>query len=309
MSTERDMTRIVRSWLRTEEHESADRVLDTVLDLLDATPQRRSWWPARRIADMNTYAKILIAAAAVVVVAVVGLNLLPANGGVGGAASPSPTASPTPSPSPSWGLRTEPTFAVGAFPKSGSLSVGRHTMTQNGIAFSLEIATSAWHSDGPQVAPDGGTFTRGSGTSDKVWMLFWSIDGVYSDPCGHVPGPKLSPSAADLAAAVAALPATDIVTPPTDVTIGGRPAKYVAIKFGADLGCTASQYAMWYDDVPCGADDPCYRYVSSPGDQVNRVWITEIDGKHVWIEAETSDTVDPAVDAEVQAMIDSIKWE
>ena len=49
MSTERDVTRIVRSWLRTDEHESADRVLDTVLDLLDATPQRRSWWPARRI--------------------------------------------------------------------------------------------------------------------------------------------------------------------------------------------------------------------------------------------------------------------
>ena len=98
MSTERDMTRVVRSWLRTDEHESADRVLDTVLDLLDATPQRRSWWPARRIADMNTYAKILIAAAAIVVVAVVGLDLLPANGGVGGAASPSPTAQTTSRP-------------------------------------------------------------------------------------------------------------------------------------------------------------------------------------------------------------------
>ena len=51
MDTERDVTRIVRSWLRTDEHESADRVLDNVLALLDATPQRRSWWPARRIAQ------------------------------------------------------------------------------------------------------------------------------------------------------------------------------------------------------------------------------------------------------------------
>ena len=72
MSADRDITRIVRSWLRTDEHESADRVLGIVLALLDTTPQRRSWWPARRIADMNAYAKILIAAAAVVVVAVVG---------------------------------------------------------------------------------------------------------------------------------------------------------------------------------------------------------------------------------------------
>ena len=30
MTTDRDMTRIVRSWLRTDEHESADRVLDGV---------------------------------------------------------------------------------------------------------------------------------------------------------------------------------------------------------------------------------------------------------------------------------------
>ena len=41
MSTDRDTTRIVRSWLQTDEHESADRVLDAVLDQLDATPQRR----------------------------------------------------------------------------------------------------------------------------------------------------------------------------------------------------------------------------------------------------------------------------
>ena len=35
MSTDRETTRIVRSWLNTEERESADRVLDAVLDRLD----------------------------------------------------------------------------------------------------------------------------------------------------------------------------------------------------------------------------------------------------------------------------------
>ena len=92
MHTEQDVSRIVRSWLRVDEHESADQVLAIVLDSLDATPQRRPRWPARRIATMNTTAKFAIAAAAVVVVAVVGINLLPSTGGVGGtAASPSPT--------------------------------------------------------------------------------------------------------------------------------------------------------------------------------------------------------------------------
>ena len=44
---------------------------------------------------MNTYAKLIAAAAAVVVVAVVGYQFLPGNGGVGG----QPTIAPSPSPS------------------------------------------------------------------------------------------------------------------------------------------------------------------------------------------------------------------
>jgi hypothetical protein len=84
MSVEPDLTRIVRSWLRTDEHESASRVLNNVLALLDATPQCRPMRLARRTADMNGYVKLAIAAAAVMVVAVVGFNLLPASGGVGG---------------------------------------------------------------------------------------------------------------------------------------------------------------------------------------------------------------------------------
>ena len=75
MSTDRDTTRIVRSWLRTEEHESADRVLDAVLDHLDTTPQRRfTWWPARRFSHMNNTAKLALVAAVFVVAALLGYN-------------------------------------------------------------------------------------------------------------------------------------------------------------------------------------------------------------------------------------------
>ena len=84
MHPEASVTHIVRSWLRADEHESADRVLGNVLAALDTTPQRRSWGPARRITDMNNFAKLGIAAAAVVVGAVIGINLVPASGGVGG---------------------------------------------------------------------------------------------------------------------------------------------------------------------------------------------------------------------------------
>ena len=95
MSQERDVTRLVRSWIREDQHESADRILGVVLDRLDTTPQRRSWWPAWRSNRMNTYAKLIVAAAAVLVVAFAGFQLLPRSGGVGG----EPTLAPSPSPS------------------------------------------------------------------------------------------------------------------------------------------------------------------------------------------------------------------
>ena len=94
MSQERDVTRLVRSWIREDQHESADRILGVVLDRLDTTPQRRSWWPAWRSNRMNTYAKLIAAAAAVLVGAFAGYQLLPGNSGIGG----EPTIAPSPIP-------------------------------------------------------------------------------------------------------------------------------------------------------------------------------------------------------------------
>ncbi len=316
MSTDRDTTRIVRSWLRTDEHESADRVLDTVLALLNATPQRRSSWPSRRIADTNGYAKLAVAAAALVVVGVVGVvgfNLLPNRGGIGpaGTESPPPTSSPSPSPSPSPSRspRPEASRVTGAIPESGALAGGRHSFTQNGIPFSLEFTKPGWISRGIEVPPDGGSLIKADETSEEIWLLLWSIDGVYSDPCGRVPASPVSPSAADLAAAVAGMPGFDVLIPPEGVTLGGRPATHVQIKLREDIGCLPQQFYMWYDDVRCGPDDPCHRWANAPGHQINDIWIFEVDGAHLWMEAETFDNAAPGTLEEVQRIIDSIEFE
>ena len=80
MSTERnlpnDVNRVVRSWLREDRHEDADRVLGAVLDQVDATPQRQSSWLARREFPMNKFVAIGLGAAAVVVVVFIGAQLL-----------------------------------------------------------------------------------------------------------------------------------------------------------------------------------------------------------------------------------------
>ena len=95
MSTDRETTRLVRSWLDEGVTSLPDRVLDAVLDQVPATPQRRSWLPAWRSNQMNTYAKLIATAAAVLVVAVVGYQFLPGRSGAGGqSTAPSPTPAP-----------------------------------------------------------------------------------------------------------------------------------------------------------------------------------------------------------------------
>jgi hypothetical protein len=302
MSTDRDMTRIVRSWLRTDEHESADGVLDNVFALLDTTPQRRRpLLPAWRIAEMNNYAKIGIAAAAVAVVAVIGYNLLPGTGPGG------PTATPpvSPSPSPSAISNESPTPSV-VFPPSGALDIARHTFTEDDLKFSLEISTAAWASKGYSADLLGGDITKGASGPEGAWVIMWSVDGAYTDPCGHVAGPAAS-TAADLAAAVAGIPGVE-ATAPSNVTVGGRSAKHVTITIPQDISCDPSAFYLWYNLPACGADNPCERWASAK-DSTVRIWIVDMDKTHFWIEAETYLGASPELDQEIQAMIDSIQFE
>ena len=94
MSTDRDTTRIVRSWLQTDEYESADRVLDAVLDQLDTTPQRRAtWWPARRLTQHEHHCEA---------------RTCRGRRGRGSRSSASTTSSRRTSAAPAWMTRTHP---------------------------------------------------------------------------------------------------------------------------------------------------------------------------------------------------------
>jgi hypothetical protein len=304
MSTDRDTTRIVRSWLRTDEHDSADRVLDIVIARLDTTPQRRSPWPARRIADMNTFLKVALAAAAVVVVAIVGINLLPTSAGVG----VGPAVSQSPSPTPS--LTQSPTPAA-VFPPAGPVAIGRHSMIRGGIPFSFSLPTAGWDSGlgyfiskDVGVGPDGASF------------MFWDPDpiGVYADPCDHRLRAPAGPSPADLAADISTIPGTDVVRGPSNVTVGGRDAIQVVITVPKDAPCEANDddrgFLLWYDEGPgsgCGGP-PCPRYPSALGVTI-RVWIIDALGTRLVIEAESYEGAGPEVEQEIQQIVDSIQFE
>ena len=299
MSTDRETTRIVRSWLEEGVTVLPDRVLDAVLDQVPATPQRRSGWPAWRFSDMNIYAKFAIAAAALVVVAIVGINLLPRSGGnVGGPPTVSPSST---SPSP----EASPSPSEVAFPPDGDLAVGKHSMTRNGIRLSVTLPTSGWQSG------DGFFFNKGVGNKsveispEGASLLFWDANpiGVFADPCAEKKAPPAGPSAADLASAVSTLPGALLVTGPTDVTVGGYPAQQVVLTVPEEAACDAEgqEFHLWYTPGD-------QRFISAPGATM-RVWIIDVDGTIVWIDGETYKGAGPGPGEEIQQIIDSIQFE
>jgi hypothetical protein len=250
---------------------------------------------------MNPHARLAVAAAAVVLVTVVACNNTPDSGQSGASSTTPPSAVATVAASPS----ARPGVA---FPPIGPLAVGRHTFTEDDLEFTLAISEAGWVSEGYGAGVQGGTIAKGSPTNaDAAWVLIWSVDGVYTDPCAHVAGPVTSGSPADLAAAVAALP-NGGSTGPVDATIDGYAAKHVTIAFAADVGCAPDHYYTWYNNLVCGDFDPCHRWLSAANSTL-RVWIVDLGGTHFWIEAETYDGATTALDLELSEMVESIQFE
>jgi len=316
MSTDRDVTSIVRSWLEDGATALPDRVLDNVLDRLPATPQRRSWWPARRLKDMNNIAKFAIAAAAVVVVAFVGINLLPGRGGVG-VSVPSPTPSPTPSPIPSLSPSPSPasfpegplpagSYAIQPFVGPGGLCAGQSGCVEAGAEDDSVRMTL--------TVPDGwagldGAITRAVESYSPpggAALLFGRGGWLYSKLCGG-PGPDI-PTGTTVDEFVTALvdhPDLDL-TSPVDVTLGGYSGKYLELRAPANTttdelgpdpsGC--NYYFVWEPGI----------YAQGPN-ALWRIWVLDVDGVRVVVRSDSFPGTTPQVQAQLQAIVDSIQIE
>jgi hypothetical protein len=140
MSTERDVTRIVRSWLHEDAHEEADRILNLVLEAVDTTPQRRSFWLARRFPPMSTYLKVGLAAAVVVLAAFIGIQLLGgSNVGEPGPEASRPTATATPE------VKLEPSPPTSPPPLSQSFASPLHGISVSyPEGWTAQAATEPW---------------------------------------------------------------------------------------------------------------------------------------------------------------------
>jgi hypothetical protein len=236
MTIEHDsQTRIVLSWLRQDAHEDAERVLLRALDEVDATPQRRSWWPARRFTSV-TNIRLAIAAAAVVIVALFGYNLLPLTGSFGGPATPAPSPTPSASPASPAMLEHAPMAACG--PAGGPpncLAPGTYRLS--GTVWPGEITMevpSGWFEWLPSTDRDAfDALLVGDGTNGgSGWGLqFIVVDAVAKDPCDPTKGRYARAETGTIDGLVAALSAWPgfEATAPVPTVVGGYSGQLVKL--------------------------------------------------------------------------------
>jgi hypothetical protein len=287
VTTDIDTTRVVRTWLREDSHESAERLLGEVVAALDRTPQHRTRWPAT-VGSMNVDAKLGLYAAAVLAVVALVINLVPGGGtpGVGGPIESSPSALATVEPSGSANADIWP---------SGPYEVGRHEARVEGLQFSFEVPAAGW-SGNPTWT--GMLLKRTSGGGLELgWVGFtWSFDRVATDPC-HGGARSVGPSVDDLATAITTIPGIE-AREPADTTVGGLPSKVVEFTINDDIDCAPSQFMLY---------GPASAYPNSR-DSTIKDWIFEVDGNRTGIHADVVGD-DPELWGEIQQIVDSIQFE
>jgi hypothetical protein len=295
MSTDRDTTRIVRSWLRTDEYESADRVLDAVLDRLDTTPQRRAaWWPARRFFDMHQSMRIAVAVAAVAAIALLGYGVLRGQdvGGPGPVDVPSVTATPTPTRPP-----TAPTGRL----EPGTYRVAEFTRR----AFTVTVP-SGWSRDDNFLSTGTGTAEANAFDGNGVYVASWVVSHVYSDSCQWEGALREAASVAELTEALPEQTGHD-TTVRTETEVGGYPATRFEFSVPSDFDIAAcdQQFMRLWPDAGPNENFGLPIYVG----QTATVYVVDIDNQAQLVIAGQKESSTAADVAELESVVSSITFE
>ena len=290
MSSDRDLTRIVRSWLSEGVTELPDHVLDAVLDEVPATQQRRPPWPARRFPLMSS--PLRLGAAAVIVAAVlIGGMVVYGNGGFGvGSSTPSPLPSRTDAPSPT-------PVASGSLPESGSVIQGSYTIAHPfPIRLGLEIGPG-WTMWSPGVeARTVAVYKTSPDPPAGLAIGFLIVDNVLADPCDPSAGemePPVGPAPVDLAEALASQTGTES-SDPVPVEIDGYSGVFLDYRNTGDGECPSLE--RW----------PGRQALVGERDQV---WILDVDGTRLVIDAASFEGTSDADVAEMRTIVESLSIE
>ena len=228
-----------------------------------------------------------MAAAAVVVVALIALNVLTSNPGIGG---PRPAPVPTATPAPT---------ITGSLQGQGRLEPGRYLVNAGFPGVTVTVP-AAWTTDTDWVVIG----PRGNEAPAGMAVRFYQIDNLAKNPLSVSDGklnPPLGPTVSDLVQAIVAHTAWTAGAP-TDITIDGHAGQRVefAIPSDARLGADG-QFCLSIDP-----DGTCGIWGWSPGQTFD--WsIVDVGGRRLVIDAFHYPGTSAADLAAQQAVVDSVK--
>jgi hypothetical protein len=185
--------------------------------------------------------------------------------------------------------------------------------TENGVRFSFNVAPRPPGAFHPvrSIATDklpGGPISLNKGVygaQDAEGIIYWTSfpDGDYAEPCARLLRPSTVASAAKLSTAVSRAPGTKLARGPSDVTLGGLPAKHVVLTIRKNVGCNPGFFFTWR-----AVDGGTLWTKTRVGDTI-RVWIVTVNNTRLFIAAMTNARATPDLKKEIQLVVESIRFE
>ena len=179
-----------------------------------------------------------------------------------------------------------PTAALGATPQA--MPSGTQDLKAGTYAFSFPqlVVTGKPFPKAWITVPDGWWINGGfalqshADTPRELAVTIWDVVDLYANGC-HWLGPMIhpGPTVDELAALLAARPLRN-ATAPVAVSLGGYQGKYLEWSVPADIhfsDCDGGMFKSWND---IEGD----RYQQGPG-QVDRLWILDVEGHRLVIDA------------------------
>jgi hypothetical protein len=179
------------------------------------------------------------------------------------------------------------------------LLAGENALNVDGVPFSFIVRRRGWDRF------DGISINKSTvGPQGAEAIIFWTglPDGDHADPCIHLLGRSAWSPTGHLADAISSAPGTELVTGPSDVVVGGRPAQHVVLTVRDDVGCDPGFFYAW-NDLNAG---PLWS-TTEVGSTID-VWIVDVAGTRLFIEAETTKEAGSDLVKEVQEIVRSIRF-
>jgi hypothetical protein len=211
-----------------------------------------------------------------------------------------------------------PTDAAALGPGEEELDAGTHLIDLASLAGGPEYPTFEITVPDGWVSPDGWSLARpaeGQG-APSVAVTFWNVDQVYGHPCEWAgtefqPGPD----AESLADALIEVPMRN-ATAPRAVTLNGYDGEYLEWTVPDDIDVDAEGNFPGCDETTDGHRDfrswtglgwADARFQQGPG-QVDRLWILDVGGHRLVIDAFSMPWAAEADVAEMLTVVESIQF-